>query len=114
MDSQRSNGATHRVLTPEIEDIDHANSGDSSIVNEGHKKKRKNKEKRSKENGHKSRKRRRYSISKAARDPRDEASPIELGTDSRSPSPVIDFDGLSRPSTFPTCRIEGAPHIYVN
>ena len=43
-------------------------------------------------------KRRHYSISKAARDPRDEASPTEPEPGVRSPSPVIDFDGLSRPS----------------
>lgn len=44
--------------------------------------------------------RRRLSLSKAARDPRDEASPISTpkGSPTRSPSPVIDFDGLSHPS----------------
>jgi hypothetical protein len=46
---------------------------------------------------------RRHSVSKPARDPRDEASPLrppqELGW-IRSPSPVIDFDGLSRPSKY--------------
>jgi GTP cyclohydrolase IA len=45
---------------------------------------------------------RRNSISKAARDPRDQPTPskksISAGTVTRSPSPVIDFDGLSRPS----------------
>lgn len=42
---------------------------------------------------------RRHSVSKPARDPRDEASPVEEDEDEvRSPSPVIDFDGLSRPS----------------
>jgi GTP cyclohydrolase I len=45
-------------------------------------------------------KRRHYSIGKAARDPRDEASPHEPEPGSRSPSPVIDFDGLSRPSKY--------------
>ena len=67
---------------------------------EGHGKKRKRKsksEKGSKVNGVK----RRHSVSKPARDPRDEASSPRskkelVGT--RSPSPVIDFDGLSRPS----------------
>jgi GTP cyclohydrolase I len=42
-----------------------------------------------------------HSVSKPARDPRDEASPPRSSTDitgTRSPSPVIDFDGLSRPS----------------
>jgi len=65
---------------------------------EGYKKKRKHKEKRSKEDGRRIVKKRRHSFSKAARDPRDEASPVELDPGSRSPSPVIDFDGLSRPS----------------
>jgi GTP cyclohydrolase I len=44
---------------------------------------------------------RRYSVSKPARDPRDEASPPRPSQElagTRSPSPVIDFDGLSRPS----------------
>jgi GTP cyclohydrolase IA len=47
--------------------------------------------------------RRRLSVSKPARDPRDEASPARPEAEAagtRSPSPVIDFDGLSRPSTF--------------
>ena len=67
------------------------------------KKKRKSKsEKGDKVNGRPSKKKRRHSVGKPARDPRDEASPP--GTDeedvagTRSPSPVIDFDGLSRPS----------------
>jgi hypothetical protein len=45
---------------------------------------------------------RRNSVSKPARDPRDDPSPPGLAeeeiSDTRSPSPVIDFDGLSRPS----------------
>lgn len=62
---------------------------------EGQKKKRKRRERKSKPN-----KARRHSLSKAARDPRDNPSPTgtqELAI-SRSPSPLIDFDGLSRPS----------------
>jgi GTP cyclohydrolase IA len=52
---------------------------------------------------HKSGGQRRHSMSKAARDPRDEPevgrkrSKVD-GKETRSPSPVIDFDGLSRPS----------------
>jgi GTP cyclohydrolase I len=45
---------------------------------------------------------RRLSVSKPARDPRDDPSPQrveEEALETRSPSPVIDFDGLSRPST---------------
>jgi GTP cyclohydrolase I len=53
-------------------------------------------------NGPKSHSKRRHSVSKPARDPRDEASPErpELEIETRSPSPVIDFDGLSRPSMY--------------
>lgn len=69
---------------------------------EGHgtkKRKRKSKsEKSHKVNGVK----RRHSVSKPARDPRDEAAssprPKKELVGTRSPSPVIDFDGLSRPS----------------
>jgi GTP cyclohydrolase IA len=50
---------------------------------------------------------RRNSLSKAARDPRDEPEKkrkkkerIEEEAETRSPSPVIDFDGLSRPSPY--------------
>jgi len=45
--------------------------------------------------------RRRLSVSKPARDPRDEVSPARpepAAAGTRSPSPVIDFDGLSHPS----------------
>lgn len=42
---------------------------------------------------------RRNSLSKAPRDPRDGVdSPVEQEIGTRSPSPVIDFDGLSKPS----------------
>ena len=68
--------------------------------NEGQKRKRKHKEKKSKQDGRRKVKKRRHSLSKAARDPRDEASPVELDPGTRSPSPVIDFDGLSRPSRY--------------
>lgn len=49
---------------------------------------------------------RRNSLAKASRDPRDEPAPKKRPsiagavTTTRSPSPVIDFDGLSRPSRF--------------
>jgi hypothetical protein len=49
-------------------------------------------------------KKRRHTLSKATRDPRDEASPVEPDVGTRSPSPVIDFDGLSRPSKFDKLR----------
>src|SRR5271154_1616489 len=68
--------------------------------NEGPNKKRKSKDRKPKEDGRRPMKKRRHSLSKAARDPRDEASPVEPDVGTRSPSPVIDFDGLSRPSKF--------------
>ena len=71
-------------------------AADSTAQKDGEGKKRKRK-KDNKVNGHSS-SRRRLSVSKPARDPRDEASPPRLFTETRSPSPVIDFDGLSRPS----------------
>ncbi|CAK7225318.1 GTP cyclohydrolase 1 [Sporothrix bragantina] len=63
---------------------------------------------------------RRHSMSKAARDPRDEpeskaTSPVRdaagkettsSAVATRSPSPCIDFDGLSRPSTGTRARLE--------
>jgi len=63
-------------------------------------KKRKRKRAPKTDNGVLSTSRRRLSVSKPARDPRDEAaaSALEPLTETRSPSPVIDFDGLSRPS----------------
>ncbi|KAI1138618.1 GTP cyclohydrolase I [Hypoxylon sp. FL0543] len=62
-------------------------------------------------NGHTSSAKKRHSISKAARDPRDEPSKKKQktkpeGTETRSPSPFIDFDGLSRPSLGTRERLE--------
>ncbi|KAI1473307.1 hypothetical protein K445DRAFT_321996 [Daldinia sp. EC12] len=63
-------------------------------------------------NGHSKSLKRRNSISKAARDPRDEPRGKKQkkarneGTETRSPSPVIDFDGLSRPSRGTRERLE--------
>jgi GTP cyclohydrolase I len=75
-------------------------SGADGQSHESKKKKRKQKSERVTVNGgHKSK--RSHSGSKPARDPRDEASPPRSSKDiagTRSPSPVIDFDGLSRPS----------------
>ncbi|TPX08672.1 uncharacterized protein E0L32_009861 [Thyridium curvatum] len=91
----------------------------TSSVN-GEAAKRKDGEKRSKKKSKKSglhrSSKRRHSISKAARDPRDEPespppkkSKKEEGAVTRSPSPVIDFDGLSRPSTGTRARAEETP-----
>lgn len=62
------------------------------------------------EDGGRSLSKRRNSVLKAARDPRDEPEGKKRkkvkveGTVTRSPSPVIDFDGLSRPSKTPRKR----------
>lgn len=62
------------------------------------KRRRRNKPKNAAD-GRPMKKTRRNSLSKAPRDPRDAASPIiSPAPDTRSQSPVIDFDGLSRPS----------------
>ncbi|KAH8805744.1 GTP cyclohydrolase [Xylogone sp. PMI_703] len=53
--------------------------------------------------------RRRSILSKAARDPRDEASPLRPLTETRSPTPVVDFDGLSKPSRGTRERLEESP-----
>ncbi|KAF7853668.1 hypothetical protein EAF04_010659 [Stromatinia cepivora] len=73
----------------------------------------KKKKKKSKANGQHGHGHRRHSVStKPARDPRDEAAdtpeetPVEV---SRSPSPVIDFDGLSRPSKGARERLDESP-----
>jgi GTP cyclohydrolase I len=78
---------------------------ESHIDGEESKKKRKRSkvERSTKVNVSKPPSKRRHSVVKPARDPRDEApqstSPGEDGEAVvRSPSPVIDFDGLSKPS----------------
>ncbi|RYP66856.1 hypothetical protein DL771_007578 [Monosporascus sp. 5C6A] len=59
-----------------------------------------------------SKSKRKNNLSKAARDPRDEPERKKKrktkadGTETRSPSPVIDFDGLSRPSRGTRERLE--------
>jgi GTP cyclohydrolase I len=72
---------------------------DSQIEGNKKKKKKSKAEKSLKANGV-SNSRRRHSVSKPARDPRDEvfSGPGQGLSETRSPSPVIDFDGLSRPS----------------
>ncbi|KAI5862974.1 GTP cyclohydrolase I [Durotheca rogersii] len=68
-------------------------------------------------NGYSASPKRRDSLSKAARDPRDEAphkkkrkpKPESTETETRSPSPVIDFDGLSRPSRGTRERLDESP-----
>ncbi|KZL80486.1 gtp cyclohydrolase i [Colletotrichum incanum] len=69
-------------------------------------------------NGHPAKKLRRPSLSQPARDPRDttttkpskkKSKAKSEGTVTRSPSPVIDFDGLSRPSLGTRERLEESP-----
>ncbi|RKF64863.1 GTP cyclohydrolase 1 [Erysiphe neolycopersici] len=60
------------------------------------------------------RKKRRHSFIKPARDPRDEPSPENLESESslaRSPSPFIDFDGLSRPNYAQTYQFLIDEHV---
>ncbi|KAG9240052.1 GTP cyclohydrolase 1 [Calycina marina] len=87
---------TESLLREESSAEETAPNGSTDIGGESKKRKRK---KASKANSV-SKPRRKLSVSKPARDPRDEAavSPLERVMETRSPSPVIDFDGLSRPS----------------
>jgi GTP cyclohydrolase I len=94
-DKQELNGSDG-TATPESTTL--ANGTTKRVGDEEESKKKRKKEKKSKD--HKPSKKRKNSLSKAARDPRDALeTPIEE-TSTRSPSPVIDFDGLSRPSKF--------------
>ena len=95
-EAKNNNGNTTNesaVASPD-EHPNRMSQNNSRPEDEEGRKKRKRDKKRSRGRS----KRRHYSISKAARDPRDEASPTEPEPGTRSPSPVIDFDGLSRPS----------------
>lgn len=89
-----------RALSDVREESESAIDGEApanGAGDESSKKKRKNKEK--KDGKQRSLKKRRHSISRVARDPRDDPSPTATTSPgTRSPSPVIDFDGLSRPS----------------
>jgi GTP cyclohydrolase I len=101
-----------KAIDEDKDDINRPASSNSSDINSANgnlkrksgenQENKKKKRKRVTVNGvHKSK--RSHSVSKPARDPRDEASPPSSSTDiagTRSPSPVIDFDGLSRPSMF--------------
>lgn len=101
-DSDSENAVKMTSSNSSDQEVPNGSSSRGGGTEEGHSKKRKRKqksEKGGKFNG--SHSKRRHSVSKPARDPRDEASPVRpqkeiAGT--RSPSPVIDFDGLSRPS----------------
>ncbi|KAI1376569.1 GTP cyclohydrolase I [Hypoxylon crocopeplum] len=111
--------------TTGVSDVDDsANGNQTRGRDEGHHDKRASKKKKrrrakdggiSEINGHTDSFKRRNSISKAARDPRDEPprkkkkkkAKVEAeDTGTRSPSPVIDFDGLSRPSRGTRERLE--------
>ncbi|KAH9909589.1 GTP cyclohydrolase I [Xylariomycetidae sp. FL2044] len=106
-----------------VSDVDDSVSGriakpDPTGLKDDKKANKKKKSRRAKDggifevNGHTSSTKRRNSLSKAARDPRDEPQRKKRkktkaeGTITRSPSPVIDFDGLSRPSRGTRERLE--------
>jgi hypothetical protein len=91
------NSANESAVASPDEHPNRTSQNDTMQEDEESRKKRKRDKKKSRG---RSLKRRHYSISKAARDPRDEASPTEPEPGTRSPSPVIDFDGLSRPSKY--------------
>merc|ERR1711977_421229 len=112
-DSDSENAVKMTSSNSSDQEVPNGSSSRGGGTEEGHSKKRKRKqksEKGGKVNG--SHSKRRHSVSKPARDPRDEASPVRpqkeiAGT--RSPSPVIDFDGLSRPSLGTRERKEESP-----
>lgn len=95
--NHNGNSANESAIASPDEHPNRTSQNDSRQEDEEGRKKRKRDKKTPRG---RSLKRRHYSISKAARDPRDEASPIEPEPGTRSPSPVIDFDGLSRPSKY--------------
>ena len=110
LDDEENTGDFAMTTTSEEELLNGQMKADAVDEMEGQIKKRKRKsksEKGTKVNGESSKKKRRHSVSKPARDPRDQASPAtsEPGAGTRSPSPVIDFDGLSRPSMTSSCSV---------
>ncbi|GAP93188.1 putative GTP cyclohydrolase i [Rosellinia necatrix] len=113
--------SSSRSTTTWVSDIDDSVNGDTKgatmDAKSARKVSKKRKRRRAKDGGiselkTRSSSKRRTSLSKAARDPRDEPKKkkekrarIE-GAETRSPSPVIDFDGLSRPSRGTRERLE--------
>ncbi|KAI8947016.1 GTP cyclohydrolase I [Xylaria longipes] len=116
--SESSNSST----TTGPSDVDDSVDGSMNRTTNGSrdesKAKKKRKRRRTKDGGisetvtQPSSSKRRNSIHKAARDPRDEPERRRKkktkaeGTETRSPSPLIDFDGLSRPSLGTRERLE--------
>lgn len=110
-DHETALSSSSAVSLSDVDDSPHEGSRQTTDRDErrAHKKKRR----RAKEgavsevNGGSESRKRKNSLSKAARDPRDEPERRKKkkakaeGTETRSPSPVIDFDGLSRPSLSP-------------
>jgi GTP cyclohydrolase I len=94
--NNNGNSANESAVASSDEHPNRTSRNDTRQEDESRKKRQRDRKKSS----GRSLKRRRYSISKAARDPRDEASATEPEPGAQSPSPVIDFDGLSRPSKF--------------
>ncbi|KAI1848606.1 hypothetical protein JX266_005465 [Neoarthrinium moseri] len=124
---QTSRGTSETMAAPDqssnsstgVSDIDDAVNGNAHHARDSSKKSSKKKRKwRSKDGGadefegRSSLSKRRNSLHKAARDPRDEPEGKQRkkvkaeGVITRSPSPVIDFDGLSRPTRGTRERLE--------
>ncbi|KAH0440742.1 hypothetical protein CcaCcLH18_02412 [Colletotrichum camelliae] len=116
--SKKTKHSHHNGLSGSSDGSDAETASQASSSKRG--KKDKSKRKRSDDdaelNGN-SKKHRRPSLSRPARDPRDTTSssskktkkPKNEGAVTRSPSPVIDFDGLSRPSIGTRERLEESP-----
>jgi hypothetical protein len=93
---------TSTPLSVEISSV-RAGAGDNNSESGSAKKSRKHRKRNRREvgaDGKKKHKKRRNSLSKPPRDARDAASPTIESPGTRSPSPAIDFDGLSFPSMF--------------
>ncbi|KAK6212207.1 GTP cyclohydrolase 1 [Colletotrichum tabaci] len=99
-------------------DLSEAETASQSSSKRDSSKKRKGTDDDARVNGHPAKKTRRPSLTQPARDPRDtfttkpakkKSKAKTEGTMTRSPSPVIDFDGLSRPSRGTRERLEESP-----
>lgn len=108
-DRETALSSSSAVSLSDVDDSPHEGSRQTTDRDErrAHKKKKRRRAKEcavSEVNGGSESRKRKNSLSKAARDPRDEPERRKKkkakaeGTETRSPSPVIDFDGLSRPS----------------
>lgn len=100
-DAQDESSIAESAMASDSEDLEATNSKAKQAEQQSHSEQQQKKRKRKKSDKVNGTKKRRHSVSKPARDPRDQASPLSSEADvvgTRSPSPVIDFDGLSKPS----------------